>query len=171
MLCNPLNVALGIPSRGHSSIFPAVMQTSFLSLREKMFTYLLAGNGRLFLTLGNVFIEGCSATERSSWFSRKRVSTIRYLAVDISLCSRITCHNMFMSPVGLGTNNHCARKGRQKFSSKSVSQSVSQSVCQSGITVLKKARANYCSARHINLQHLWLMNNELEMRLKETVVA
>jgi hypothetical protein len=90
-------VALGVPSRGHlvkQFIFPAVMQTSLPLLRKQMLTWTLAGNGRLFLTFWNVFIEGDSATDRSVWLLCKRVSTIRYLAIDISLCSGIGCHNI-----------------------------------------------------------------------------
>jgi hypothetical protein len=39
--------------------------------------------------------------------------------------------NMVMSPVGLGTNIHCAGEGQQQFNGQSVSQSVSQSVTHS----------------------------------------
>jgi hypothetical protein len=71
----PLQVALGIPSRGHSievhfscchaNVSPVAMRTN-VSLA-------IIWQGHLFLMLGNMFIEGCSATDRSIWFSRKHV--------------------------------------------------------------------------------------------------
>jgi hypothetical protein len=89
---NPLKVALGVPSRGHS------LELSCKRLSRCCENKCLDDNGCLFLTLGNVFIEGCSATDRSGWLSRKPVWTVRYLGIDISLCSGIAVYTIYRRP-------------------------------------------------------------------------
>jgi hypothetical protein len=74
---NPLKVALGVQSRGHSVeqfIFSCCHANTFLvAARTKFY---LAGDwqGMSILPLGNIFMESCSAADLSSWPSRKRLN-------------------------------------------------------------------------------------------------
>jgi hypothetical protein len=73
----PLKVAFGVPSRGHS-----VQQFIFSYCHANVF--LVAARTKVYLAvdrqwtpifpLGNVFIEGCSTTDRSSRSSRKSLN-------------------------------------------------------------------------------------------------
>jgi hypothetical protein len=90
LFSNTLQVALRVPSRGHSVeqfIFLAVMQPSLVVTRTNVY---LAVDWQWKSILNDW--ERVYRGLLSSWSSRKRVSTIRYLATDISLCSGFTCH-------------------------------------------------------------------------------
>jgi hypothetical protein len=73
----PLNVTLGVPSRGHSVWtvhFPCCYANVILVAARTKVYLAVDWQWTSILPLGNVFIEGCSATDRSSWSSYKHLN-------------------------------------------------------------------------------------------------
>jgi hypothetical protein len=98
-----MKVDLGVPSTEYlvkQFIFLAVMQTTFSLLRKQRFTYPLTGNGRLLLTLGNVLVECCSASDRSSFLSRNLLNNV------FSVCSGFNSRNIYKTRFLLPGNLH-----------------------------------------------------------------